>query len=242
LLDALEVAGKDIHVFSATLRYVKTFAIQGDTQTRDGRLIFVSRSEDMGGVGGEPTRRFGITFTRLIIGDRIEDASTGFEEHYIFDGQWLAEIYPREHQFIRRQVVRPGEDWDPLRIGQGPFPIPIQQKKADILAQFDAKLLPSTDGLDARNLIQIAKACYQLELTTRADVDARDLRQVRIWYDKKTLLPRIARTITRADDQAFVLLSDLKTNSEVVFEASSLSTEPPADQAGWNITQEPWQE
>ena len=42
LLGALETAGNDVRRLSAVVRYVKTFAIQGDTQQRDGTLAFVS--------------------------------------------------------------------------------------------------------------------------------------------------------------------------------------------------------
>ncbi len=241
LLDALEAEGSTIHALSATLRYVKTFAIQGDTQIRDGTILFVNDA-DTGLNQQNAQKRFGITFNRLIMGDRVEDATTGFQERYIFDGQWLAEVYPKEHQFIRRQVVKPGEHWDPLRLGEGPFPVPIGQKKADILARFDASLLPGGDGIDARSLKRIANACYQLQLTPRADAGESDIREIRIWYDKKTLLPRIARTITSADDRAFVLLSKMQVNDAVSLDAVDLSTQPPADTTGWSITSEPWQE
>lgn len=231
LLEALETAGEDIEILTANIRYAKTFAIQGDTQAREGRLVFESKE----GETGQAARRFGITFDKLYVGSRLED---GLEERYIFDGEWIAEIYPKEKQFIRRQVVPPGERWDPLRIGEGPFPIPIQQKKDDILGRYSAELLEGADGLDRRSLQVVGAKCYQLRLTPLVGSAEDDLREVRIWYEKETLLPRIARTLNRAEDEAFVLLWNLATNGAASVTESELSTEPPADLTGWNFSQE----
>jgi len=235
LLRALETAGEDTRRLSATVRYVKTFAIQGDTQVREGRLVFASEP----GVDGQaPARRFGITFDTLKLGERVEDIDSEYLEQYIFDGEWLAEVRPLDKEFVRRQVVPAGERWDPLRLGEGPFPIPIQQRREDILARFDAELLDGAEGVEERSMLGIAGRCYQLRLTPRADAGENELREIRVWYQMDTLLPRLARTLNAADDVSFVALKDLKTNAETVIDEAELSTEPPTDRTGWNITQE----
>lgn len=239
LLTALQTVGEDIHRLSAKVRYIKTFAIQGDTQRRDGTLMFVS---EPGPDGQAPTRRFAITFDRYEIGGRLEDPSTGFLEKYIFDGEWLAEVHPLDKEFVRRQIVPPGERWDPLRLGEGPFPIPIQQDRAEILSRFDAELLDGLDGVDEPALRGIAGKCYQLLLTPRADAGQQDLRFIRVWYEKDNLLPRMARTMSTADDESFVLLGDIKLNGDAQVDEAEISTEPPTDRTGWNITQELYQE
>lgn len=239
LLTALETAGQDIRRLSATVRYVKTFAIQGDQQQRDGKLMFISEP----GVGGTaPTRRFAIIFDRYEIGRRVEDPSTGFLEKYIFDGEWLAEVRPLDKEFIRRQIVPPGQRWDPLALGEGPFPIPIQQKRAEILSRFDAELVDGLDGVEERALRGIAGKCYQLVLTPRADAGEQDLRSIRVWYQKDTLLPRLARTVSKADDESFVALRDIGLNAEAEVVESEITTEPPAERSGWDITQESFRE
>ena len=241
LLGALETAGNDVRQLSAVVRYVKTFAIQGDTQQRDGRLAFVSTPAGAD-AGATPDRRFAIEFHRLELdnGKRIEDASTGYLERYIFDGEWLAEVRPFDKQFIRRQVVAPGDKWDPLRLGEGPFPIPIQQRRADILARFDAELLDGLDGVEERGLRAVASKCYQLRLTPKAEANEKELREIRVWYQRDTLLPRMAKTISQADDESFVLLKDLLTNGDAEISEAELTTALPADRAGWNITVEPF--
>jgi len=42
--------------------------------------------------------------------------------------------------FQKRQVVAPGESFDPLSI-DGPFPLPLGQKRETVLARFDVKLI-----------------------------------------------------------------------------------------------------
>ncbi|VAX40011.1 hypothetical protein MNBD_PLANCTO03-1330 [hydrothermal vent metagenome] len=239
LLRALETAGQDTRLLSATIRYVKEFAIQGDTQRRDGRLVFAS---DPGLDGQPPTRRFGITFDRYEVGGRVEDRDLDYLEQYIFDGEWLAEIRPLEKQFVRRQVVPPGQKWDPLRLGEGPFPIPIQQKREEILSRFEAELLDGQEGVVERRLMGVTGKCYQLKLTPRPDAGESDLREIRVWYQKDTLLPRMAKTTTKADDTSLVLLKDLKLNAEAKVSKTALSTDLPADRTGWDITNIPYRE
>lgn len=239
LLLALENAGGDIRLLSAQILYDKTFAIQGDTQTRQGKLVFESRPGET--EGAAPARRFGITFDRLQVGDRVEDETTEYLEQYIFDGEWLAEVYPKEKQFVRRQVVAPGERWDPLKIGEGPFPIPIQQKRDEILKRFDAELSSDAGMLDARPLQLVASRSYQLRLTPREDIGDDELREIRIWYDKESLLPRMARTVTKADDVSLVLLKGVKLNAEAEVSDAELSTEPPRA-PGWSIAQHAYED
>jgi hypothetical protein len=236
LLVALESAGENIRHLSADIRYVKEFAIQGDVQTREGRLVFESQPGEV--ETAAPARRFGITFDKFQVGERVEDEQINYLEQFIFDGEWLAEIRPNEKQFIRRQVVRPGERWDPLKVGEGPFPIPIQQRREDIVRQYNAELLEGGEGLDEPKLAAVGGKSYQLKLTPRTDAGDSELREVRIWYDKETLLPRIARTVNTADDVSLVLLKNVKLNEEAAVSEAELSTEPPADQRGWNVTQE----
>ena len=236
LLAALESAGRDIRRLSADIGYEKMFAIQGDTQIRSGKLVFESRPGEA--EAAPASRRFGITFDKLEVGKRVEDEEIEFLEQFIFDGEWLAEVHPLEKQFIRRQVVAPGEQWDPLRVGEGPFPIPIQQRREDILARFDAELAESAEVLELPKLLAVASKCYQLKLTPRADAGEQELREIRIWYDKESLLPRIARTVNRADDVSLVMLKNLKLNEEAEVSEAELSTRPPADLTGWTFSQE----
>ena len=186
LLDALETADADLRTLTATIRYTRMFALAGDMQVRTGDLAFATDDRDM---DGDTERMFSIRFNQLIVGDRVENET----KDYIFDGSWLVERLPEEKLFAKRQVAAPGSDVDPLRIGEGPLPIPIGQKKSDILERFEAELVETDDGLESASLKEFVNAgpgTYQLRLVPRPEsADAVDFTEVRLWYKRDSLLP-----------------------------------------------------
>ncbi|HEX8875583.1 MAG TPA: hypothetical protein VF777_02470, partial [Phycisphaerales bacterium] len=243
LLTSLETADANLSTLTAQIKYVRDFAIAGDTQTRTGNLWFVDSTKK-----GETARRrsFAIRFESLLVGQREEKR----EQLYIFDGEWLVEKFPGEKRMVKRQVVRPGETFDPLKIGEGPLPIPIGQKRADILARYDATLLPADDGFDdmslerAKELRTFTQGCVQLLLEPRAEAGGRDpFKAIRLWYKPteskagKRLLPRLAHTINTADDESTVYLINLKINEEAKAESAVFDTTSPKD---WDIIVQPF--
>lgn len=244
LLTSLETADQDLRALQAKIRYTRDFAIAGDTQVRTGMLWF----EDAGArvANGARKRRFAIRFDDLAFGDKLETK----RQMYNFDGEWLVERFEDEKRMVKRQVVRPGENFDPLKIGEGPLPIPIGQKKAEILARYDATLLAPEDGFEEmpaarmKELQEMSKDCVQLMLTPRSDTD--DFKEIRLWYrpqpgpDGKPgrLLPRIAKTLNRADDVSVVQLLDVRTNEKVEIDAKVFDTTTPAQ--GWDVIVQPY--
>ena len=233
LLDALESADEGISTLSSPIVYRKFFAIQSDEQTRSGTLSFQT-VRDAEAPEAMPVRRFAVSFDTLIVADRRESIG----QQYAFDGQWVVEKTPADKQFTKRQVVPPGEDFDPLRIGEGPFPVPVGQRKADILERFDAELLPGTDELTDPSLIALAQhaGLVQLRLVPKPHApQARDFEEIRIWYEPDgRLLPRIARTVTPIGDESEVVL--LKPSVNEAIDPSVFSTETPPPSEGWNVS------
>ena len=219
-----------------TCIYVKTFVLAGDEHTRTGELSFQSTTED-----DDARRRFAIDFTKLQMGEVIDD---GFLERYAFDGEWLLELDFEHKQFTRRQIVPPGETFDPLRIGEGPFPIPIGQRRDEILRRFDAQLASTDDGLADEKLKKFAAAgnWVQVRLVPKeAWEDEIDFTEVRLWYQERDdgrLLPRMAKTMNTAGDESTVLLLDVKVNDDAAIDETRLSTDPPAE--GWDGQIIPW--
>lgn len=196
LLGALESADQGLRALAAEVEVTKTFAMDDEVHLRTGALYFTS---DPGG-GSEPARRrFAVVFQQFQRGDRLEEDI----QSYAFDGHWLMEKHPAQREFSLKQVVAPGEPFDPLRIG-GPFPLPLGQKKADILAEYSAELLPAGDGLIEAELIEFVKGTWQVRLVPRPE-RAMDggFMEVRLWYKADSsgrLLPRMARTVDATDD------------------------------------------
>lgn len=235
LLVALETAGEDIERLSADITFHKEFILEGDEELRQGSLGFVVDNPS----AEQPLRRFAITFNKLRIGDRIEND----QQSYIFDGRWLVERHERDKQFIKREIVGPNEQWDPLELGEGPFPVPIGQQRDAILAEYDAALAPTPDaGLPDhfRVLSRIAtdRDYVQLVLTPRAELaDDADYDEVRLWYDRDQLLPRLVRTVSYTGDVTTVRLEGVAMNDNAQITDEQLSTDAPTD-AGWAVSVE----
>ncbi len=231
LLRALEHADTGLKTLLARINYFKTFAIQSDTQERRGTLYFEAESSPDGKT--PPRRRFAVTFDELIVGDRSEKSTL----HYAFDGEWVVEKTPDDHQFTKRQVVPPGETFDPLKIGEGPFPVPIGQKRAEILSRFEATLPPPAEGLENPNYVMFVEFNALVELLLKpkpGTPEADSFEEVRIWYQPTGhMLPLIAKTITPAGDESLVILTDPVVNKPI--DESVFSTElPPADE-NWHV-------
>lgn len=222
LLAALEVADADLRSLSCQLLWTKTFDLGEDRHTRHGRLFFVDTRKEAAAGG---TRKFAIHIDETIIGERKEAK----KEQYVFDGTKLVERHPDDKRLVVYELKTAGQDYDPLKIGEGPIPLPIGQKRADIVARFDVELLApekdlaGVDDADTARLLAFVKGSYQLRLTPKADQQASmNFTEIRLWYKRGTLgggdahlLPRMARTVDRKKDVDLVQLVGVKTNQKV---------------------------
>lgn len=247
LLDALERADVGMRTFSSELIYDRSFRLQGDRHIRWGHLYF--RVEPpTAAAPGKPSRAqrtFAVRFETLVIPDDQGAVRHEDESLWIFDGQWLIEKRQRERQFVKRQIARPDDPIDPLRLGEGPLPIPIGQKKADILARYEVTLLASEDGLespdaegqdaaDKARLREFVADAYQLRLVPKgAQAEQDEFREVRLWYTRDGLLPRAARTTNRAGDESLVLLAGAKVNAPLPPDVMNVEVPDPAK--GWAV-------
>lgn len=234
LLRDLETVGNDIRTLSARVRYTRIFALEGDEQVRDGNLWYLDWPE---GENSPRQRGFAIQFDRLRMGDRIDEVS----RRYAFDGEWLLEADGETRVATRRQVVAPGERFDPLKLGEGPFPVPIGQKRDEILERFAAELLPADIGLSDPQLRAVvqAKPTYQLRLTPRERyAEDMELAEIRLWYPADTLLPRLAWTRSLDGNESWVLLTQVKLNDALP--PGVTDTTPPS--GGWDVQIMPYRD
>ena len=133
---------------------------------------------------------------------------------------------PSQKKLSRYQIVREGQHNDPLKLGEGPMPLPIGQRKADIVRRFSVELLSADQDLAGESdeetvkLKAFVQGCYQLKLTIKAEAQEESkFGEVRLWYVRGAdgrLLPRMARTIDRAGDVDLVRLGgELKVNASM---------------------------
>ena len=225
LLTALETADQDLNTLQAGIRYTRRMLLQGDEQTRQGALYFERNAAD-------GTRTFAVHFEVLYVNDRRDTD----EQQWIFDGEWLIERRPKEKQYVARQIAPPGEDLDPLRLGEGPLPIPIGQRAADVLARYSAELVNPFTGIESESgaVKEFVDDTWQLKLTPHESMrDDDEFREIRLWYDRDTLLPRLAKTLNRSGDESFVQLVNLRRNAEI--RDDPFNIEPPAEDDGWDV-------
>jgi hypothetical protein len=245
LLDVLETADADLQTLTADIQYDKVDGITGDRQTRQGKLFF--RSDAPAEQGERAKRTFSVRFDSLRLGTRLENE----QQLFIFDGMWLIEVRPSYKQIIKRQVTQPGSAFDPLKIGEGPLPLPIGQKKADMLARFDVTLLSDVQGLSGEEqeetdrLHRFVKGAYQLRLVPREGTpEAEKFGEIRLWYragdtaeGQRRLLPRMARTLApKSGNIAIVQMINVKTNAPI--EPAMFSDGAGAAEQGWDVVVE----
>lgn len=227
LLDALEKSFETLKDIAAEVYYRKEDPFT-QTEARRGTFLYQRDAE-------KKSSRLAILFENVIIGTQMREART----HYIFDGIWLVERDEERKQFIKRQIVAPGQTFNPLKLGEGPFPLPIGQSKKDVLARFSAELigLPDEGGfLHGR----IAPIAVGLELVPRPGLpEAQDFEWVRIYYDRATLLPMAVDALSPDGVRKYVLLREVKHNQGV--DETLLSVETPEGD-GWAIDIRPWRE
>jgi hypothetical protein len=247
LLTALENADKDLTTLQANLVYTKTpnELVGGSAEVRTGSLWFFSRptppepgapAPAEGAPPAQNQRLFQVEFLEL----ELDNARREDRQVWIFDGTSLVEKNFKTRLLHRRQVVKPGEKVDPLAIGEGPLPIPIGQKREKILERFDAVLTPAADGFpqppkakpDAPDVAPPSwiDTTYQLHLKPkRGTQEARDFQEVRIWYRKDDLLPRLASAVHKDGSRTQILLLNTQVNKD--FADTVFDTKTPK---GWD--------
>ncbi|RMH10514.1 MAG: hypothetical protein D6695_11330 [Planctomycetota bacterium] len=246
LLDALEQADANIRTFSSKIRYTRLFAIEGDLQTRLGDFYFRTDPPVSADGTGQPRQRrrwVAVEFHEFIVGNRRDRQ----ERLWVFDGQWLVEKDAGERQFVKRRMARPGEVFDPLRVGEGPFFVPVGQKREDMELYFTASLREPSEGLsdefdparDAllRQLASKLESCIQLELVPKPNMEqVEDFELIRIWYDPQTLLPRASMAIDPLGDIDIFELFAIDVNEQKrALPEGVFSVAPPAPDEGYHV-------
>lgn len=236
LLAALEKAESGLATLSADVTRVKVSAIGGEDQVWRGKLHYII---DQPATSATPAkRRFAVRFDSLQIGARVHERV----QEYIFDGRVLIERLPEEKLQTERVIVGPGEDFDPMAVGEGRLPIPIGQRASDIEARYDLTLLPADADLDPdadATLIELTRGAYQLRLIPKTEFAREEsFAEIRLWYDKATLLPVLSRTQGHLEEeQETIVLRNAIKNEPGGVAAKILDPKAPE---GWRVQVVEW--
>lgn len=231
LLDRLEVSASELESFAAMIRYDIYNDLLDRTETRRGEIIY-----RLGGAGDD-TKRFAVLFDSLQVNRTLLPRT----KHYVFDGQWLAEVDHEEKEFLKQQVVPPGRKLDPLKLGEGPFPMPIGQPRDEVKARFDVQPMAiPTDG----PLGKVREAFPALEgivlVPLPGTLESEDFARVELLYDQDTLLPVGINAVLTNGNRKTVRLTEPRRNPPFDEEtAAKLNINEPTGE-GWNVTIQPW--
>lgn len=230
LLDEIERAGKDLRTFTADILYQVEDDLLGDKVIRAGEIIY-----DMGDAGDE--RSIAVLFNERIVNRRRREQL----KHYIFTGRWLVEIDHDDKLFYKREIVAPGETFDPLKLGEGPFPLPVGQSRADVVERFfvGSIHLPGVGAL--ARLRGMYDDLDGLRLRPRPGTPmAEDIKHIDLFYDRATRLPVGVDLVEVTGKRKTARLKDLRRNP-TLDEATraKLSVKEP-DPKAWKVEIEPW--
>jgi outer membrane lipoprotein-sorting protein len=170
-LDALDQRGKTLQDFSARVKLTETDPALGISNIRIGKVWFQKKTDG--------DARFRVVFDRKIQSKNI--AVPNKIEYLLHDG-WLTDRDYQKKIEVNRQVAKQGEKINLLKLGEGPFPLPIGQSKEDVHGQFDVTQAPaaSDDAANTVHLVLKPKAASSL---------AKRFTSLEVWVDPKNSMP-----------------------------------------------------
>lgn len=224
-LDKLEAAGQKIKSFQAAVHFRTFNFLTQDDQIRIGTLKYMSGK----------SARFMIDFDKRVVNSALRPAGM----QWIFDGSWLVEKNVDKKVFIKRQIVEPGGSYDPIKLGSGPFPLPLGNKRAEVLSLFHVTLI-APDKNDP-------PGTFHLKLIGRKDQPAKrnvqKFESLEIWYDSTSLMP--VRVFGKDDsaNEKTVNLTKIEVDKLPAADAEKIfDTTPPKADSGWHVEIKPWKD
>lgn len=224
LLTRLETAAADLRDFSAGIAYERFDALLDETERRFGRLVLEGQGKE---------RTLALLFDEFIDGSGRADRS---RDHWLFIDGWLIDINEKARTVVERQVAPPDATFDPLKLGEGPFPIPLGQPKAEVLKRFRVEDLERSDA----PLLKSLPPCRGLRLVPREGTDfARETAAVEVWYEPETLSP-LGLVIREVNgDTVAVRLVKPARNAGLSDADRALLVKPAVDPTQWAIDRRP---
>ena len=222
ILQAVDRHSESLKDFSARMRLDSMDALSEETERRFGQIYY----EKM------PTkRRAAVVFERTVDADgRARERL----EHYVYSDGVLSDYDHEAKRLTRRQLVKPGEAYDPLRLGEGPIPIPLGQRRVDIEKSFVVSLAPSPKS----SLVKDPASVSGLHLVPRpgtALVEQNKIASIDLWMDRYSGSPVAVSIIERDGDQVSARFMDIRVNTGVDEKAERWFSAPEVDPREWRI-------
>jgi hypothetical protein len=178
---------------------------------------------------GQDDARLRVRFDRKIVNDQVK----GERQEYMLSGGMLTERNYVDTTEIRRQVLKPGQKMNLLKLGEGPFPLPLGQDKADVHKMFDVKKFPpaADDPAGTIHAQLVPKKGSQFE-DRFSTID--------FWVDPQTKMPvRIVTQDPNGTTQRTTELKDVKVNANLTEKDFQLE---PIDEKKWTIRSQAYED
>ena len=221
VLDALDARGRDLQQFVANVKLTEVDDATQDSSERSGRVWYHKR---------DGNDRIRVTFDQKAEGrfnkpDKIE---------YLLDGGWLVDRDYKNAIEVKRQVLRPGEKVNLLKLGEGPFPLPIGQPKEDVHREFEVSKSPAGEG---------PKGAPHITLKPREGTRlARKFNTIEVWVDPATHMPvRIEALDVNETTRRVTELKDIKVNPAPALTDKDFAL-PKINEGDWELRTEPYSE
>ncbi len=220
-LDALDARGRGLKSFTADVKLSETDAATGDAITRSGKVWYQANNAG--------ASRIRVVFDKKESNDRVSEDRI----EYLLDGPDLIDRTYRTKTQVTRHILKPGEKMNLLKLGEGPFPLPIGQKKEDVHAMFEVKKIePKQD--DPQNTVH-------LQLTPKPDTRfERRFQAIDVWVDQADHMPHRIETVDKNGSTIRTTdMSNVQINPQLTDTDFSL---PEIDEKQWNLMEDAYNE
>lgn len=221
VLDALDRRGKTLKEFSADVALKEEDGL-GLSSTRRGKVWFQKKGEDDG--------RIRVVFEtkedeKRVVKQRLE---------YALDKGWLVDRDFGKRIQVRRQVLKPGQKMNLLKLGEGPFPLPIGQDKKEVRRLFDVEKVPASKDADPAGVETV-----HLSLKPKKGTDfAKKFSSIDVWVDTKTHMPARVETVDPSEENFKTTdLTNVKVNPNPPLTDKDL-TPAEMDLSNWSVKEE----
>ena len=216
LLERIEQAGARIKSYQADMVLRQEQVLMDSLEIRRGELYYQVGKDEV---------RFRVHFGSLQEIDTSESEAEQqkikpikFEEDFSFDGQWLIRRDARTKTIEKWQVSKEKRGAEAFRLGSGPllFPLPFALKKADVLREFEAELLPSGPN-------EPGKTDHLLLKPKKGGAFAGEYRILELWLCRKNTVPVQMRFETEDHEVTTILWSNIVTDKAIKAEQFQLA-------------------
>jgi len=228
VVDRIDRHGRDLRTFSSRIRMDNYDDLADETERRFGRVWLETSPRT---AGSEPDRHAAVVFERTVEGS---GRSRERVEHFVYRDGVLHDYDHETKLLVRRRLARSVDDPDPLRLGSGSIPIPVGQRKKDLLEAFEIAVAPDAPtnlvpaGVERRGVRLVPRSGTRLAAEGK-------IAHIDYWVSPNDGGPISIRVTESDGDRVAVRFFDPRTNPELDAEGRRWLDPPPVDPAEWRI-------